>query len=361
MKDIELVLIDDDNNVEKTKVKSKKKEKKKKNKLVITCIVLDILALIGYFVTYGPWDYLRNLLVTTAMTTMSHHYLARTFYSDEMIRKVLANNYVEESGESTDTSQITFIENDSGIYESIYEEQILDRDKDDVYKLIPISGNNYKGTLVAVYDPSRIELALSKYFGTWGQHITTITRENDALIGINASAFEDENMVGNGSKPTGVVIKDGKVVYQGISTGYGGGIIGFTEDNVLMLSKKSPQQAIKDGIVDGVEFGPFLIVNGEAAFIKGNGGWGVAPRTAIAQRKDGIVLFLIIDGRQPGYSLGIDMVEMTKILQNYGAYNAANLDGGASSVLSVKGELYNKPCGATLTGERSSPNAWIVK
>ena len=361
MEDVEIVLIDEDEAIKKSKAKPKNKNKKKKKKTVITFVILDVLALIGYFITYGPWDYCRNLLVTTAMTTMSHHYLARTFYSDEMIRKVLANNYIQETGESTDTSQITFIKNDSGIYESIYEEQILDRDKDEVYKLIPISGTNYKGTLVAVYDPSRIELALSKYFGTWGQHITTITRENDALIGINASAFEDENMVGNGSKATGVVIKDGKIVYQGVPTSYGGGIIGFTSDHVLMLSKKSPTQAIKDGIVDAVEFGPFLIVNGKASFIKGNGGWGIAPRTAIAQRKDGIVLFLIIDGRQPGYSLGIDMVEMTKILQNYGAYNAANLDGGASSVLSVKGELYNKPCGATETGERSSPNAWIVK
>ena len=32
----------------------------------------------------------------------------------------------------------------------------------------------------------------------------------------------------------------------------------------------------------------------------GDGGWGVGPRTAIGQRKDGTVLFLVIDGRQPG-------------------------------------------------------------
>ena len=354
MEELEIVLIDEEK-------KPIEKGKKKKNKLVITCLVLDILALIGYFITYGPWNYARNLLVTTAMTTMNHKYLARIFYSDATIREIMNANYVLESGDSTDISQITFIENDTGIYESIYEEQILKRDKDDVYKLIPISGNNYKGTLVAIYDASKVELALSKYFGTWGQYVTTITRENDALIGINASAFEDDGWSGNGSKPTGVVIMDGKIVYQGISTGYGGGIIGFTEDNVLMLTKKSASQAIAEGLEDGVEFGPFLIVNGEPSFIKGNGGWGIAPRTAIAQRKDGIVLFLVIDGRRPGHSLGIDMTEMTKILLNYGAYNAANLDGGSSSVLSVKGELYNRPTGSTETGERSSPNAWIVK
>ena len=36
----------------------------------------------------------------------------------------------------------------------------------------------------------------------------------------------------------------------------------------------------------------------------GDGGWGVGPRTAIGQRKDGTVLLLVIDGRQPGYSVG---------------------------------------------------------
>ena len=53
--------------------------------------------------------------------------------------------------------------------------------------------------------------------------------------------------------------------------------------------------AIKAGMEDAVEFGPFLIVNGNAAEIKGNGGWGIAPRTVLAQRKDGIVLFVVID------------------------------------------------------------------
>ena len=37
-----------------------------------------------------------------------------------------------------------------------------------------------------------------------------------------------------------------------------------------------------------------LIVNGKVAKIHGDGGWGTAPRTVIAQRRDGIVLFLII-------------------------------------------------------------------
>lgn len=346
------IIFDDD-------IKVTKKSKCKKI-LVIIFIILDFFALSCYFIFYGPISYFKNLVITTSMTTMTHKYIARTFYSEDTINRVMSNNYVKESGKSTDTSQIDFIQNDSGIYESIYEEQILKRDKNDIYKLIPVSGNGYVGTLVAIYDPSKIELKLSKYFGSMGQTITEITSENNALIGMNASGFDDPNWMGNGSSPTGVVIQDGELVYQGKPTNYGGGIIGFNKDNVLVLTKKSAYEAIQDGIEDAIEFGPFLIVNGEPAFMKGNGGWGIAPRTAIAQRKDGIVLFLVIDGRQVGYSIGIDMVEMTKILINYGAYNAANLDGGASSVLSVEGKLYNKPCAESSTGERYSPNAWVV-
>ena len=62
------------------------------------------------------------------------------------------------------------------------------------------------------------------------------------------------------------------------------------KDNVLVLTKESPDVAIQNGLVDAVEFGPFLVVNGKKAITSGNGGGGIASRTVIAQRKDGIVL-----------------------------------------------------------------------
>ena len=52
---------------------------------------------------------------------------------------------------------------------------------------------------------------------------------------------------------------------------------------------------------------------------------------------------------------------MVDILMRYKAYNAANLDGGASTSLAVEGKLYNEPCGNGGTGERNTPTAWIFK
>ena len=120
------------------------------------------------------------------------------------------------------------------------------------------------------------------------------------------------------------------------------------------------EQALAKGCRDAIEFGPYLIVNGKSSFITGNGGWGIAPRTAIGQRKDGIVLMLVINGRIPS-SIGADMVDLTEIMENYGAYNAANLDGGSSSELVINQKIVNTPVAAGSYGLRDMPTFWVVK
>ncbi len=336
---------------------------RKKKKTAIFLIIIDVCMIICFFLAYGPFSYLRELYITTAMTTMSHKYLARTIYTEDIINDVLDGNYVKEANENTDTSDIVIGNiDDSGEYDSIYDEQILTRDPaHPEYKLIPLKGNGYQGYMVAIYDPSRVELVMTNKLGRVGQFLRELVVDNQAILGMNASGFVDQNEMGNGGEPTGIVIQDGKVIWDATKTGYSGGIAGFTKDNKLVLTKGTAEEAIKAGVEDAVEFGPFLIVNGKAAEIKGNGGWGVAPRTVLAQRKDGIVLFVVIDGRQPGYSLGISMNELTKLLQRYKAHNAVNLDGGASSSIAIGNETITKPCGYSATGERRIPNAWVLK
>lgn len=339
------------------------KKTKKYTKLAIFLIIIDVFAVTGFVLSYGPWDYLRNLLVTTAMTTKDHKYLAHILYTDEMIKEIMNNNYVKDNGQSTNASEITIGQiEEKSTYDSIYEEQILKRDPEhEDYKIIPLSGSGYKGYMGVIYDPSRISLLLAPKFGQTGEFLQTMAKDAGATLAINASGFVDINERGNGGQPTGTIIKDSKIVWQGNETGYSGGIAGFNKDNVLVLTHGTAEQAIADGMRDAVEFGPFLIVNGEPAIIKGNGGWGTAPRTVLAQRKDGIVLFVIIDGRQPGYSIGINMPDLVDLLLKYKAYNAVNLDGGASSSLVENGKIVNKPCAISVTGERMIPNGWIFK
>jgi exopolysaccharide biosynthesis protein len=338
---------------------------KKKTKAMIICtIILDAFMCIGLFILYGPWPNFRNFWITTAMTTMKHQYLAHLFYSEKTINEVLADNTIVEVDEDTDISLIDYnnMFNKPTTYSDKYEEQILKKDNEnDLYKVINIDGNGYKGFLVAVYDPSKISLAMTRYLKIRGEEITALAKNNNAMIAVNASGFLDPNQAGNGGTPTGSVIQNGKLIFSSPSPGRSGGVIGFNYNNNLILTKEPMNTALtKYNLRDAVEFGPFLIVNGKASFIKGNGGWGIAPRTVIGQRADGIVLFFVIDGRQLGYSAGIGMLELTKLMTNYKAINAANLDGGASTGLTIEGKVINRPCGIGGNGLRELPNAFIV-
>ena len=184
------------------------------------------------------------------------------------------------------------------------------------------------------------------------------TLENGILI---ISGSIDKDGQGTGGQAIGAIISNGKIISNYSHSQYGGGIIGFTNDNKLYLGKISAEEAINMGIRDAVEFGPFLIVNGKSAFINGNGGYGIHPRSAIAQRKDGIVLFLVIDGRSLK-SKGADMNDLVDILLRYHAYNASNLDGGNSSALVIDNKIVNHPINwDNLEQTRPIPCGFIVK
>ena len=352
----ELTQILDENSEIDEMPKALKKENKKNKlkiwqKILITFFILGILGVVSLAVLlYGPYSGFRDWLITTAMTTMSHQYFATWFYDEETIAQVLDRNKVEETNEITDTSMTVVIDSEEKEekieYENEYERQILEKDPgNDDYKIIEITGKGYSGYMAVIYDPSRIKTVYTKKIGKSGQYLTTMAKDNDALIAINGGGFEDPNFNSNGANPLGITFSNGKLITSKSYNGQGG-LIGFTEDDKLVLGKMNVAKAKELKIRDGVTFGPFLIINGKSSNVFGNGGWGTAPRTAIGQRKDGIVLFLVIDGRtvtRPGASMN-DLIE---IMQRYGAYNAANLDGGTSSAMVVNNEIINDPIDST--------------
>ena len=330
-----------------------RKNKKKKGSIVETIFaVLFSLGSAGIiivlFLLYGPAIGFREWLVTTAMTTMTHQYFATWFYDEDTINYILDKNKVIEIDEATDLDAINLAASKETKveYKNEYEKEILERDpENNDYKIIEISGKTYDGYLVAVYEPSRIKAVATENLGKSGQYLTKMAKNNDALIAINGGGFNDPNFNSTGGSPLGITVCSGKYVTTD-SYGGAGGIIGFTKDDKLVVEKMTLSQAKNKGIRDAVTFGPFLIVNGKASSVLGNGGWGSAPRTAIGQRKDGIVLFLVLDGRKVGKT-GADMDDLIEIMQRYGAYNAANLDGGTSSVLVVGNTIVNDPIDST--------------
>lgn len=350
-------------NLNKKETKKRKKEKKKKGKKwIITFGIFDVIAIVCLFLMYGPISYFRNLWVTSAMTTMTHQYLAYIFFNEDQINEIMSNNTIIEVEGNTNKEEININleENKEEIiqYSSPEEEQVLKKDEgNDLYKVIDIEGNGYKGHMLVVYDPSKVDLVQSPS-KSYGLTIEQFVSKNGAVAGINAGGFKYS--AATGYSPLGVLIDDGVIYGTGV-TSWGGGVVGFTNDNILVLTRSTAEEALKMGVRDAVSFGPFLIVNGVPSTFKGNGGYGIAPRTAIGQRKDGIVLMVVIDGRRAGHSLGVDMVELTDIMLRYGAYNASNLDGGGSSTLVVEGKTLSVAGGYGYQGDRYLPNAWLVR
>ena len=346
------------------KLKKKLKVKKPKFKFkgigfaTVVILLLDIVAVAGLIVIHNKK--FQAFWIPTAMTTKSHKYLAYTLYDEDTVWKIMSENYIEQNTEEVNLDDIVIGEiSEKKHYSNKYEQELFTKDEgNDVYKTIRIIEPNYKGWLIGVYDPSDVELAVSSKLGRMGQNVNTLVKNNGGLVGINGGGFEDLDGWGNGSIPYGAIIRNGELIWN--HAGGSGGLIGFTKDHKMWLTDKSPADAIAEGMVDAVEFGPNLIVNGKTAKIHGDGGWGIAPRSIIAQRKDGVVLILIIEGRLPGYSTGASMNDVIDVLLRYKAYNAANLDGGASSTMSIEGKLWNRPSAGGEYGGRTVSNAWIV-
>ena len=332
----------------------KVKEKRKTSFFVKFLLFVDFMALVCFFLMYGPVRVVRDFYVSSALTSMNHRYFAYVFYSPEMVKEIASQNTVVESEEDSDASAIHIAEiKDTGVYESIYEEQILKKNKgNDVYKIIKLDESTYTAYITVVYDPARVDLVSAKNLSWGGQEVQDIAKDNNALVAINGGSARIYN---HALIPRGIYMENGKVLYD---SGRKEKIIAFNKDHVLVLANMTSKEAKSKGIVDCVYFSPFLIVNGKASQFKGDGGYGNRPRTAIGQRQDGIVLFVTINGKA-GFN-GTTMKDLTDIFIRYKAYNAANLDGGGSTTLVEKGKLINDPAGWGYSGARHVANAFIV-
>lgn len=318
-------------------------KKIKITKFSVICIILDLLAFVGFFIMYGPFDKIRNLYVTTAMKTMNHQYLAKVFYSDQTIEKIMASNYIVPITDTVILDDIIINTKEKKTYKDEYEKELLTRNPgNDLYKVINVEVGNAKGYLVAIYDPTKVEiLTLRNWGASSDERVVDMCNRYGGVVCINGGGFTNGFGTGSGT-PDGYVIANGQISWSnGDPSIDRGDIIGITGDGKLtLMANTTGIEAINAGIVSGLEFGPFLIVNGKAIEIVGTP-YGVANKCVIAQRKDGVMMFLVTEGET--YIDGASLQDVVTVLEKYGAYNAANLDGGQSTSLVVNGTMINSP------------------
>lgn len=306
---------------------------------IIFLLCLGILGMTIIF-EYGPSEKARNLFVTSVLETSALKFLANDFMSEVKIKEIIAMNSVEASTDVTNGELVTI--DDTNLDKIEFEE---------------VNGPTFHGYMVIVHDPSRLAVGVSGAFkeGVPGKTLNKIAEKYNATVAINGGGFSDDGGVGDGGIPTGIVIANNKLVYGSKNSKYD--VIGFDNDNKLVVGNMTGEQALDRGIRDALSFGPILIVNGTKAKVKGTGG-GLNPRTAIGQRTDGAVLLLVIEGRRAN-SLGASYEDVMNVMSDYQAINAANLDGGSSSLLYYDGKYINN-C-ASLYGPRRIPTSFVVR
>ncbi len=324
-----------------------KKTPAKKSKLKSIMIFLVFQLIFGMLtmpllIFYGPFEDVKRTVVGASWNTLSHQYIARFFLTDAAIERILGSGYAVDPTDRGEQLQVLKFGNSH-------------TDRIDVYN---IDGGDFDGKLMVIYDPARIVAGYSSQLPKSGETTSTIARKSGAVAAVNAGGFVDRSWTGTGGAPLGFIIHDGKVVYNQVkSENVRQETVAFTKDGMLIVGKHTIAQLKKLGVNEGVSFGPPLIVNGKPTITRGDGGWGIAPRTAIGQKETGEVLLLVIDGRSLN-SFGATLKDAQDILLQYGAVNAANLDGGSSTTMYMDGKVINKP--SDKLGERTVPTAFLV-
>lgn len=372
-----------------------RKPKKGLNKkiVIIPAAVIVLLAALYLTAVFSNIPFIakwRNIWIETAMTTADHQWLATAFIPASVIDKVMENKNTtseiiggkDHLIETKPADSETASEPDTTIPDETTSEpiddpipdeidilgqknlevgdtdyagyQVLVNDIDEGIVISEIIGDSYRGKVMLIDDPSRVYLGTTTMKDKEGLRIKSMMEHYGAIAGINASGFADPDDSGTGGEVMGMSY-DGE--FWGEYVNFYGSILITSDDKLVVGDVKDWS---KYDIRAGIQFGPVLIADGKAA-ITGTGGYGIQPRTAIGQREDGVMIFLVIDGRKVGWSLGCTMEDLIDILTKYGAVNAACCDGGSSSVLAYKGEVINKNSSLNPDYGRRLPNAFLVK
>jgi bla regulator protein BlaR1 len=241
----------------------------------------------------------------------------------------------------------------------IYSNNVKNLDVDDKSNSIKIvdfekgkDDRRFNGKVALIPDAKKVKVGYSFTDSGVNKRTSDMAKENGAICAINAAGYYDN------LKPMGVIMQEGKFVYcEDKEVDYKFDIVGLDEDGILVAGKYTKNEILNSRIKEVVSFGPVIVANGEGVIKKGDGGWGIAPRTAIGQKKDRTVIFLVINGRNTD-SLGASLLDVQQIMLENGAVNAAILDGGSSTTMYYNGKVVNVP--SDPEGERKVPSVFMA-
>ena len=373
----------------------------KKLKILAALLALLLLIECTYCVAVftdwcPPLTSLRNMYIETALSTLSHRWLATALIPGDVVQEVWEgledsrNAQLGQNSAGWETEETTgkrgFYElfpeleesavrawapisgeeleklyvNYSGLDEvglDLYTrqgDQVLAIDAKNGILAVRIREELFRGVLILAKYPDRLSCAAAENWGIEGQTAGQIAAAHGALVAMTASGFRDSEK--EGTAQTGAAMCGGVPYGEHLKPGYKR--IELRGDDRLYVVD-APDEFHPD-CTDASEWSPALIVDGQTVVTKEDHYNARNPRCCLGQTADGTVLMLCIEGRYLD-SLGATAPECAEVLARYGAYQAMNLDGGTSAILWYDGRYITRCSDPDRPEGRPLPNCWIYK
>ena len=184
----------------------------------------------------------------------------------------------------------------------------------------------------------RTAFAQGEYGHGYRDNTVTMAKDNHAVVALSGDYYS--------IRDTGVVIRNGMLYRE---QAFRDVCVLYRDGSMRTYSKETfdINEAVAGSAWQAWSFGPRLLENGQpmtnAQFdtdvYKAN------PRSALGYYEPGHYAFVLVDGRQEGYSTGMTLEELSQLFYDMGCQEAYNLDGGQSAVMAFDGELANQPYG----------------
>lgn len=373
----------------------------KKLKILAALLALLLLIECTYCVAVftdwcPPLTSLRNMYIETALSTLSHRWLATALIPGDVVQEVWEgledsrNAQLGQNSAGWETEETTgnrgFFElfpeleestvrawvpisgeelaelyvNHSGLDEvglDLYTrqgDQVLAIDAKNGILAVRIREELFRGVLILAKYPDRLSCAAAENWGIEGRTAGQIAAAHGALVAMTASGFRDSEK--EGTAQTGAAMCGGVPYGEHLKPGYKR--IELRGDDRLYVVD-APDEFHPD-CTDASEWSPALIVDGQTVVTKEDHYNARNPRCCLGQTADGTVLMLCIEGRYLD-SLGATAPECAEVLARYGAYQAMNLDGGTSAILWYDGRYITRCSDPDRPEGRPLPNCWIYK
>ncbi len=187
-----------------------------------------------------------------------------------------------------------------------------------------------------------------------------IAEANDAIFAINGDYY--------GFRTDGIIIRNG-IIYRDVPARMG---LAFYLDGSMKIydeTQTNAQELLEAGVWNTLSFGPALIVNNQIiensskVEIDTNFGnhsiQGNQPRTGVGIIDKNHLIFIVVDGRSRGYSMGVTLTEYAAMFKELGCTDAYNLDGGGSSTMVFMDRVVNNPLGKNK--ERGTSDILLIR